>query len=141
MSPDAGDEAQAAIREAMQVGEELQQHLANIEDQLGYLRALTQEFQRSRATLEALKEMKAGDEVLLPLGGGNFVRASLAQKDKVISGIGAGYSVEGPIDDAMQRVDAQLEAAKDASQRLSEEGQRVMQQMQAVEARLGELAG
>jgi prefoldin alpha subunit len=140
MSPDPA-EAQEALREAVQVGEQLQGELASIEEQLGYLRALTQEFQRSRATLEALKELKEGDEVLLPLGGGNFVRASLAQRDVVISGIGAGYSVEGPIADALARVDAQLDAARDASQRLQEEGQRVMQQMQAVEDRIGELTG
>lgn len=135
------EQAQAALREAVAVGEELQGQLATIEDQLGYLAALTKEFQRSRTTLEALKALKKGEEVLMPIGGGNFVRAHLAEADQVISGIGAGVSVEGGIEDALRRVDEQLAAAKEASQRLQDEGQRVMQQMQAVEERLQQMAG
>ncbi|HEV8359644.1 MAG TPA: prefoldin subunit alpha [Candidatus Thermoplasmatota archaeon] len=133
--------AQRELREAVQVGEALQGELQNIEEQLGYLRALTQEYQRARATLEALKPLKRGEEVLLPIGGGNFVRASLADADKVISGIGAGVSVEGSIEAALARVDQQLDAARQASQRLQEEGQRVAGELQQIEDRLGQMTG
>jgi prefoldin alpha subunit len=134
-------QAQAALREAMEAGEALQGHLAGIEEQLGYLSALTQELQRSRDTLEALQGAKKGDEVLLPVGGGNFVRAQLGEAGKVISGVGAGVSVEDTFEAALRRVDAQLEAAKEASEKLQSEGQRVLGQMQALEARMGQLAG
>lgn len=134
-------DAEAQLREAVAVGEELQGHLQGIEEQLAYLRALSQEFQRSRATLEALQEAKAGDELLLPIGGGAFVRAKLAEAGKVLHGLGAGYSAEGTLPEAIRRVDEQLEMARQAQQRLQEEGAKVVQQLQVVEDRVQQLAG
>lgn len=138
MSPAASD---IDLREAAEAGEALQGHLASLEDQINYLGALVQEFARSKAALEAIAQLKAGDEVLLSLGGGNFVRAKLAEADKVISGVGSGYSVEGPVQDAVARADAQLGAAREGIQRLQEEAQRTLQQMQALEERLQRAQG
>lgn len=129
------------VREAVEAGEALQGHLAQLEDQINYLSALLTEFNRSKAGLEALGRLKAGDEVLLSLGGGNFVRARLAEQDNVISGIGSGVSVEGPVQDAVARAEAQLQAAREGIQRLQEEAQRTLQQMQALEARLAQVQG
>ena len=132
---------EAQLREAVDSGEALQGHLQRLEEQLGYLGALSQEFGRSRLALEALKDAKPGEEVLLSLGGGNFVRAKVADPSKVISGLGAGYSVEGSVQDALRRCDEQLEAAREASQKLQEEAQRTLQQMQALEERIAQLQG
>lgn len=132
---------QAALREALEVGEVLQSQLAQLDEQMTYLQAVTQEFQRARTTLETLAKAKKGEELLLPIGGGAYVRATLADEDRVISGLGAGISVEGPVSDALRRVDEQLAAARETSERLQQEMQRVLQQMQAVEARVGELSG
>lgn len=132
---------EAALREALEHGEALQAQLAGIEEQMSYLGAITQEFARARATLEALARAKRGEEVLLPVGGGNFVRAKLADEDRVIGGIGAGLSVEGPVADALRRTEAQLEAAREAGERLQGEAQRVVQQLQALEAHVGQLTG
>lgn len=129
------------VRDAVEAGEALQGHLATLEDQMGYLSALVNEFTRARAALEALQGLKAGEEMLLSIGGGNFVRASLADKDRVISGIGSGYSVEGPVQDAAARAEAQVAAAREAIQRLQEEAQRTLAQMQALEERLSQLQG
>jgi prefoldin alpha subunit len=139
MSTPAGQQEQ--VREALEAGEALQGHLQGIEEQLAYLNALQQEYQRSRAALEALAKASKGDELLLSIGGGNFVRATLAEQDNVISGIGSGVSVEGRVEDALRRVDQQLAAARDASARLQEEGQRTLAQMQALEQRLQGLQG
>lgn len=129
------------VREAVEAGEALQGHLATLEEQMGYLGALVNEFTRAKAALGALQGLKPGDEMLLSIGGGNFVRASLADKDRVISGIGSGYSVEGPVQDAVARADAQVAAAREALQRLQEEAQRTLAQMQALEERLSQLQG
>lgn len=137
MSP----EQEAELRAAVEAGEALQGRLAGLEEQMAYLNALAQEFSRARAALEALKDVKRGEEVLLPLGGGHFVRASLAEEDRVLSGIGAGYSLEGSLAEALRHVEGQLEAAKQAAERLQEEEQRILAQMQALEQRVGQLTG
>lgn len=137
MSPGQDQEqAQHALREAVEAGEALQGRLSGIEEQLSYLNALSQEFQRSKLALEALQQAKKGEEMLLSIGGGNFVRATLAEQDRIISGIGSGYSVEGPVKEALRRVEDQLTAAREAAQRLQEDGQRTLTQMQALEERM-----
>jgi prefoldin alpha subunit len=150
MSPAAGkpsppsrppQEPEFDVREAVEAGEALQGHLATLEDQMGYLGALVNEFSRAKVALEALEGLKPGEEMLLSIGGGNFVRANLADKDRVVSGIGSGYSVEGPVQDAVARAEAQVAAAREAIQRLQEEAQRTLAQMQALEERLSQLQG
>jgi len=137
----ASRDAEGELREAAQVGEVLQNQLAGIEEQLGMLRAMTEEFQQARSALDALRAARVGDEVLVPLGGGQFVRAKLAEADRVLSGIGAGLSVEGPVAEALRRVEAQLQSASEAQQKLASEGQRIVDQMHALEARVAQLAG
>lgn len=132
---------QLQLREALEAGEALQGRLAGIEEQLAYLQAVTQEFQRSKAALEALKAAKKGDEVLLSLGGGSYVRATLAEQDRVIRGLGSGVSAEGTVEEAIAAAEAQLAAAREAAARLQEEGQRTLAQMQALDERIGQLQG
>lgn len=131
----------AALREAAEREEALQGHLAGIQEQMGYLGALLQELERARATLEALQGMRRGEEVLLPVGGGNFVRASLADEGKVLSSVGSGYSVEGPVGDALRRVEASLAALREAAKRLEAEADEIVGQIEALAERASERAG
>jgi prefoldin alpha subunit len=52
--------------------------------------------------LEQIKRKKAGDEILVPIGGESFIKASLKDNENVIAGIGAKVSVEKKIDDAVK---------------------------------------
>lgn len=134
-------EAEAQLREAVEASEVLQGQLQGVQEQAQMLQAIRAEYEQGSEALDALRNAKAGDEVLLPLGGGNFVRATLAEQDRVISGIGSGYSLEGNIEEAQRRVQEQVQAAEQALQRLEAEGQRIVGQMQAVEAHLRQLTG
>lgn len=136
----AAAEAEAQLREAMEAGEVLQGQLQDLEQQLGFINAMIQELQRGRATLEALRAAKPGDEVLLPVGGGAYVQATLARADRVLVPIGSGLQVEGAVDDAVRRLDEQLERTREAGKRLQEEAVRVTEQLQAVEAHVAQFA-
>ncbi|MCA1814783.1 MAG: prefoldin subunit alpha [Halobacteriales archaeon] len=135
-----GQDAEAQLREAMQAGELLQGQLANIEEQLAYLSAAQQELSRGRLALETIGDAKPNEEVLLPLGGGAFAPAKLAGTGKVLLHIGAGYHIEVPPAQAAERLDEQLGRAREASQRLSQEGQQVQEQLQALEQHVQTLA-
>jgi prefoldin alpha subunit len=133
------EDVQAQLRDAVQAGEVLQGQLQNLDEQLAYLGALTQELQRGKLTLASLKDAREGEELLMPVGGGTFVPASLRGTGKVLLGIGSGLHVEGTVDQAVERLDAQLAQARDAGQRLQEESRRVTEQLQAIEEHVGQL--
>jgi prefoldin alpha subunit len=56
----------------------------------------------STATLEGLEKEKENADLLVPIGGNSFVKAKLANPDKVIVGVGAGVSIEKTLPEAKE---------------------------------------
>lgn len=97
------------------------QNQANAHNQ--NLELLTLSVQEMRQTVESLEELKStetGREVLLPLGTGSFLKSTLKQNDRVIIGIGAGFSVEKEIDEAKAIVDKRIQETDSAVQQTRE---------------------
>jgi prefoldin alpha subunit len=51
-------------------------------------------------TLEDVEKEKEDAELLVPIGGSSYVKAKLANPDKVVVGMGAGVSVEKTLQEA-----------------------------------------
>jgi prefoldin alpha subunit len=69
------------------------------------------------STLEALDALKArnpGDEIMLQVGSGAFMKAKLTDTQNVMVGIGAGLSVEKKIGDAIFTMKARTESLNDS---------------------------
>ncbi len=80
-----------------------------IAQQVNMLKITIRDVETALTTITALKDEHAGEEILVPVGFGSFVNATLTNPDKVVIGIGAGVSVERGTDDAK----AFLEKRKD----------------------------
>ena len=52
--------------------------------------------------IENISKAKEGDELLVPLGSGSYVRAGLSDAKKLILGVGAGISIEESFDKAIE---------------------------------------
>jgi len=63
----------------------------------------------ANTTLEGLKKNEEGSELLVPVGGSSYIRASLQDPDRVIVGIGAGVSVEKTMKEAKAIIKKRLE--------------------------------
>lgn len=63
----------------------------------------------ANTTLEGLKKNEVGSELLVPVGGSSYIRASLQDPDRVIVGIGAGVSVEKTLKEAKAIIKKRLE--------------------------------
>jgi prefoldin alpha subunit len=122
--------------EGFAVLEELKSQFQALEGQHDYLQQVVADLARAKRTLEAVKSDADMDDLLVPVGGGNFVRASVTNKDKVISALGSGVSVEEGLDGSLARVDERLQAAERASDRLRMEMERVAQQLDQLGAAL-----
>jgi prefoldin alpha subunit len=55
-------------------------------------------------TLEGIEKEQSDASVLVPIGGGSFIRAKLEATDKIIVGMGAGVSIEKTIVEAKEIV-------------------------------------
>lgn len=94
--------------------QELQKTLAEMESWKKQLETLVQqsmvvekavmELNSTIELLDQLKKNKKGAELLVPIGGNNFIKATLADTETVLAGVGAGISVEKKVDDTIASI-------------------------------------
>jgi prefoldin alpha subunit len=68
-----------------------------LQARLEIINAAMNEFALASSTLEGIKSQKSDADALIPVGGGSFVRAKLADVSKIVVGVGAGVAIEKPI--------------------------------------------
>jgi len=68
--------------------------------------------------LDSLKEAKKGDEILVPIGSGSFIKGQIKDKENVIIGIGAGISVEKKVSEAKKILKEREKDVKDTLEKL-----------------------
>ena len=88
-----------------------------IAQQMNMVRVTIRDLEAALTTVTDLKGESAGKEMLVPIGFGSFVNATLTSTDKIVIGIGAGVSIEKNIDDAK----AFLEKRKDELTKYTEQ--------------------
>ncbi len=67
-----------------------------------------QEVMAAEATLEGIKEMEKGDEILVPIGASSFIHACIEDTRNVIVGIGAAYSTDRTVDQAVESLQQRI---------------------------------
>jgi len=100
---------QQQLQELAARHQQYQYQAESIAQQMNMLKMTLKDLETALTTIAALKDVPAGHEMLVPVGFGSFVNATLVTPDKVVIGIGAGVSVEKKTDDAK----AILEKRKD----------------------------
>ncbi len=73
-----------------------------LQSRLDIVGAAMSETQTAISTLEGVRGIADGSELLLPIGSGSFVKGKLAGSDKIIIGIGAGVCVEKTVEDSLK---------------------------------------
>jgi prefoldin alpha subunit len=76
-----------------------------------------------------VEKEKENSELLVPIGGGSYVKMKLASPDKVVVGLGSGVSVEKPLGEAKsmlkERLDELQKSAVAAQQQFSQIADRI----------------
>ena len=94
------------------------QQINKLQEELGRIELLKLEILKSIESMEGLKQSK---EVLVPLGGGVFVRAVVEDRDKVIVNVGADVFVEKSIDETIEDLKGSSEELNRAESRIKEQ--------------------
>lgn len=110
------------MRYLEQTAEALQQRMSMVNTAIADL-------SYANATLDGIEKEKENAEMLVPIGGGSYVKAKLTNQDKVIIGLGAGVSVEKPLAEAKivlkERLDDLEKTMNSAQQQFTQVAERI----------------
>lgn len=99
----AGEEE--AIRKLSSELNYLNEQSKVISDNLSLLSSHRNELAISKITLEGLKGVKEGNEILIPIGAGNFVKGKISDVNTVITTLARDVTIEKSIDETITKLD------------------------------------
>jgi prefoldin alpha subunit len=106
------------------------QQLESIDMQLQYMQTTLADYQRAKITIEQLHDATENSDLLIPVGGGTFVNASLKNTSNVLIGVGAGIVVEKTIDEAVIKLDERIIRIQENLEKMLGLGQKVQSDAQ-----------
>lgn len=73
-----------------------------IQSRLNVVDAALADLATANLSLEGVKNNSSGSEILVPVGGGSFIRAKLSDVEKVIIGVGAGVCIDKKLEESLE---------------------------------------
>lgn len=107
------------LREKAKTLDLYQAQMEALARQSDLLRATMDEYLRARDTLNGFKDLKRGEETLVPIGANFFVYCTVKNSRKVIGSVGSNVAVEEPAEKALKRLDARISEMNETGQRIS----------------------
>ncbi|MBA7541920.1 Prefoldin subunit alpha [subsurface metagenome] len=129
--------------EAQSLVLKLRQYQAQAEtasQELMFVRQAIGEHEKAIETIKQLKKMKAGDELIVPIGANSSVYVTLSDTDKIIVRIGGGVSAEKDHDSSIEYLKENKEELENSLREMTGTLQRMEQEAQKLQARLQEIA-
>lgn len=127
MDPKKQQEVQRVVMEGERQGRILEESSR----QFQILEAAKTEIDSAIQSLEDLKDMNLGTELLVPVGSDTFIRAGLKEKEEVLIGIGAGISVDKSREDVREILEGRkgniIKTMKKVEERVEETRKRISQ--------------
>jgi len=116
MNNDLREELQRVMVEA----ESYKRQLETLSSQRTLLEEAGMEMGQSIEAIGQLSKAKVGDELLVPLGSGSYVKAELKENERIVLGIGAGVSMEESLDEAKKVLTDRITKITEDSRKLAE---------------------
>jgi len=111
-----------------------------LQNRINLVNAAATELAFASATLEGLEKERKGSLLLVPIGGGSFIKAEVATTETMVVGMGAGVSVEKPRSEAKQIVKKRIEELEKSRSTLHQQLSQVLEQIQAHRQQLDEIS-
>ncbi len=101
--------------------EQLQLSINAIEQQISLINRAMNSVDGSILTQEELEGKKSGDDILIPIGGSNYIRCSVKDPEKVYISLGSGISRQTTLKEAISRNKEQLSSLNSNMKQLREQ--------------------
>jgi prefoldin alpha subunit len=99
----------------------LEQTAEAMQSRIDMINAVTTDLTYASMAIEGLEKEKEDSELLIPIGGNSFIKATLKSPDKLIIGMGAGISIEKSLQEAKEIVKKRLENTQKTRQSLEQQ--------------------
>jgi prefoldin alpha subunit len=123
----------------------LEGNAAALQSRLDIVRAAINEVTLAHTTLEGLKGLQDGDDTLIPVGAGSYVRMRIADSKKLVMGVGAGVALEKDVESSAEELKERLQemdkARTSIQQQLDQTLARYEQDREALDALLRQRSG
>jgi len=86
----------------------LESSAGTIQSRMRVVEAAITELRVANSTLDGLKGRERSTPMLIPVGGGSYVKAELGDVDRVIYGVGAGVALEKTFEEAKASANNQI---------------------------------
>jgi prefoldin alpha subunit len=110
-----------------------------MQQRLSFVNAALRELTYTRMTLEGVEKEQSDASVLVPIGGGSFVRAKLETTDKIIVGMGAGVSIEKTIVESKEIVRSRLSEMEKSRVEMQQQLVQILNRIQEDRNRLNDM--
>ncbi|AEH07351.1 prefoldin subunit alpha [Methanothermococcus okinawensis] len=106
------------------------QQVKKLQDELGKIEIMKMELMKSIESMNGLKESK---EILIPLGGGAFVKAEVIDSENIIVGAGADVFLEKNIDEVVEDFKKSSEELTNAETMIKEQIEKTVKFMEKMQ--------
>ena len=125
------------LRQALAVMETYKERVEALTRQVQVLRVSLEEVTLTSTALNAFKDAKEGDEIMVPVGASSFITVKVTGNKNGVVGIGSNISVEKTTEDAIGYMEANIaeisEALKKSADMLNESQQALTNLSNAVQ--------
>ena len=122
------------VRRLLAAYQQYQAQADGIMRQLSITQLTAEGLERALAATDALGKAEVGQEILVPIGSGSFIHATLASKEKVVLNVGAGVSIEKNAAEAKDILNVRKAEVLESSKKLNEVLSKIDQEMQKIQA-------
>jgi len=91
-------------------------------------------------TLESIEKEEENADLLVPVGGGSYVKAKLQEKNTVLVGMGAGVTVEKTLAQAKETVQNRISQLEKTRASLQQQFTQIIEKIREDKARLEEIS-
>lgn len=134
------EQEKALLRDYIAQLEALRGAISTLEDQVRMVELRISELETVKDVLRKLPELgDRAEDVLIPIGGGVFVRGTIKDVKRVLIGVGADIVVQKSIDEAVGDLDAKIENLKNSREELRKSIDDLTKQAEELRARTEEL--
>ncbi|MGV8126022.1 MAG: prefoldin subunit alpha [Methanothrix sp.] len=131
MSSAPGDEEE--IRRLLAAYQQYQAQADGIMRQLSLTQLTAEGLERASTAADALDRAEVGQEIMVPIGSGSFIHATLASKEKVVLNVGAGVHIEKDAAEAQEILKVRKAEVQEGSRKLNEVLSKIDQEMQKIQ--------
>ena len=111
-----------------------------VQSRINFVNAALTELNLAKMNLEGLEKEKIETSLLVPIGGGSYIKAKIESTEKIVVGIGAGVAVEKTFNEAKNILSKRIEELEKLYGRLQQQLSQIAQKIQEDRAKLEEIS-